>query len=498
MPAARPFAALLAAAFVLAAGAPAFAQSSAAPTAAPAAKPALAKSDQREVDEGQKLHVQFLQAMGSYNNAELQEYVNRIGQKLAAVSGRPQLPWTFTVIDTEDVNAFATMGGYVYISRGILPYLASEAELAAVLGHEIGHITAQHMKRQRRQSILSNVASAATAIVTGQTALAELTNVAGAALISGYGRDMELEADRIGAELLARGGYDPEAMIRVVGTLKDQERWEVESAKREGRQPRIYHGLFASHPDNDTRFREAVTAARSVAVRATGKAENQEEFLKRLDGVAWGTSAEQGVVRGTRVYHAGMGFTMAFPSGWNVENGRDRIVGTAPRKDAFMMLQTAPVPPQMQDPRTFVLRGMLANQNVRVSEQLDVNGLPGFTAVARAANTPYGQKPVRITVVKFNNLYYVFTGASRSAGEVPDADRLFLSSAQTLRRLRGNELELAEPNRIRIVPAPDGATVESLAANSPIKDYPVEQLRLFNRLYPKGEPAAGQLVKVVR
>jgi predicted Zn-dependent protease len=490
------FASAALASLLFAGGAPAYAQSGAAN--APAAAPTLSSSERREVEEGQKLHVQFLQGMGQYNNPELADYVNQIGQKLAKVSDRSQLPWTFTVIDTEDVNAFATMGGFVYISRGILPYLASEAELAAVLGHEIGHITAQHMKRQRRQGVLSSIASAATAIITGQSALGELTNVAGAAIISGYGRDMELEADRIGAELLARTGYDPEAMIRVVGTLKDQERWEVESAKREGRQPRIYHGLFASHPDNDTRFKEAVLAARRVATQTTGRAENQAEFLRRLDGIAWGTSAEQGVVRGTRVYHAAMGFTMAFPSGWNVENGRDRIVGTSPRKDGFMMVQIAPVPPQMQDPRTFVLRGMLANQNVRHSEQLEVNGLPAFTAVARAAQTPFGQKPARVTVVKFNNLYYVFTGVSRSAGDVPDGDRLFLSSAQTFRRLRGNELGLAEPNRIRIVPAPEGATVESLAANSPITDYPVEKLRLFNRLYPKGEPTPGQLVKVVR
>lgn len=464
---------------------------------APAGAQIFGMSEKKEVEIGQRMHVQVLQTMGAYNDPELQEYVNAIGQKLAKVSDRPNLQYTFTVIDTEDVNAFAIPGGYIYISRGILPYMNSEAELAAVLGHEIGHVTARHAARQQSQGTMAGLAGIAAAVVTGQPALADLTNMAGAAIIRGYGRDMELEADRIGAELLAKTGYDPNAIINVVRTLKDQEKWEIESARLEGRQPRVYHGLFATHPDNDTRLKEAVTSARKVANRATGSTENQQEFLRRLDGVAWGTSAEQGVVRGSRMYHAAMGFTVAFPSGWTVENGRDRVIATSPRKDALMLVQIAPVPPRMTDPRMFLTRGVLANQNPRNVEALEVNGLPAATATVRGANTPFGRKPARVTVVQFNNLYYLFFGASRSGGEVPDADRLFLSSAQTFRRMRGDELAQAEPNRVRIVQAPEGATVEQLAADSPLTRYPVQQLRLFNRLYPKGEPQPGQLVKVV-
>jgi predicted Zn-dependent protease len=152
----------------------------------------------------------------------------------------------------------------------------------------------------------------------------------------------------------------------------------------------------------------------------------------------------------------------------------------------------------MADPRTFVTRGVLANQNPKNVEALEINGLPAATATVRGANTPFGRKPARVVVVQFNNLYYLFFGASRSGGEVPDADRLFLSSAQTFRRMSGDELARAEPDRVRIVPAPPGATVEQLAADSPLTRYPVEQLRLFNRLYPKGEPQPGQLVKVVK
>ena len=466
--------------------------------AAPTRAQIFGISDKKEVEIGRQMHAQILQTMGAYHNPELQDYVSSVGQRLAKASDRPTLEFTFTVLDTEDVNAFATAGGFVYVSRGILPYLGSEAELAAVLGHEIGHVTARHPSRQQTQGMLAGIASAATAILTRQPALGQLTDVAGAAVVRGYGRDMELEADRLGAEYLARTGYDPTAISTVIGTLKDQERFEVESAKAEGRQPHIYHGLFATHPDNDTRLRQAVDAAKSVAGRATGKAENREEFLKRLDGVAWGTSREQGVVHGSRMYHAGLGFTVAFPSDWKVENGQEEIRATPKTKDAVFTLQMVGIPPKLAEPRTFLLQGLLAGQAPRLAEALEINGLPAYTAVAGGMRSPFGVKPARAVVVKYGSVYYVFLGVSRGAGSVPDADRLFLSSAQTFRRMRNDELERAEPDRIRVIPTPAGATIESLAAESPLKGYPVQQLRLFNRLYPKGEPKPGELVKTVR
>ena len=465
--------------------------------AAPARAQIFGMSDKKEVEIGRKMHAQILQTMGAYNHPELQDYVNSVGQKLAKASDRPKLEYTFTVLDTEDVNAFAIPGGFVYISRGILPYLNSEAELAAVLGHEIGHVTARHASKQQAQGTLAGIASIATAIVTRQPALGDLTNVAGEAVVRGYGRDMELEADKLGAEYLARTGYDPNAITTVIGTLKDQERFEIESAKLEGRQPHVYHGLFATHPDNDTRLKQAVGDAQAVANRATGKTENRAEFLRRLDGVAWGTSREQGVVRGSRMYHAGMGFTVAFPSGWNVDNGPERILAAPKTKDALLMMQTAAIPPKLAEPRTFVLQGLLAGQAARHAEALEINGLPAFTAVVGGAQSPFGLKPARVVVIKYGSLYYVFSGVSRGAGLVPDADVLFLSSAQTFRRLRSEELERAEPDRIRVIEAPAGATIEALAAETPLKRYPVQQLRLFNRLYPKGEPKPGELLKTV-
>ena len=456
------------------------------------------QKDSKDVQTGKKMHVMFTRQMGVHNDLELQEYVQRVGEKLAAVSEMPHLDWHFTIIDTDDVNAFATMGGYVYISRGILPYFQDEADLAAVLGHEIGHITAEHLKKQNRKGMISGLASAATAIFTGMPALADLTNMAGQAIISGYGREAELEADRLGASYLAKAGYDPEAMISVISTLKDQDTFERERARLENRDPRLYHGVFASHPDNDTRLKEAVAAAGRKPDAATADTSNRLGYLQAINGLPVGSSARQGMVRDNRFYHADMQFTLAFPRGWQVVNQPNQILAIAPKKEHYIEIRTQAPPADLTDPRDFALRG-LANKRLLRPETLEINGLKAWTAIVRGDPSPFGQSSnVRYVIIYYGNLMWVFKGASRSGVETPAGDPFFLSTANTFRRMRANEFALAEPYRLRIVRAGEGTTMDALAAEASIEKYPLQQLRLFNKLYPDGEPEPGDLVKTVR
>ena len=455
-------------------------------------------SQEQEKKIGQQMHVQITQTMGVYDDARLQEYVQQLGEKLAKQSHRPELDWKFTVIDTDDVNAFATPGGYVYISRGILPYLGSEAELAAVLGHEIAHITARHSVQRQSQSTVAGVLGAAAAIFTGQPALGDLAGIAGQAVISGYGREQELEADRLGAEYLARTGYDPEAMIRVVRVLKEQEMFERDRARAEGRNPQIYHGVFASHPDNDRRLQEVVAAAAKVEGRAIGSDENVEAYLRRIDGLAFGSSRRQGMVRDNRFYHADFRFTMAFPQGWKIQNDPNQVLAASPDRNNVMLLTAQAPPGGITNPRDFTLRG-LGDRRLDRSESLTINGLDAFTTIVRGDNSPFGTSSnVRYVVIYHNNLMWILRGASRAGSPAPEGDVLFSSAARTFRPLRSDEFRLAEPNRLRIVKAPENASIADMAARSPLTAYAVEQHRLFNGLYPSGEPKPGSLVKVVR
>ena len=455
------------------------------------------QSEKGEIERAKQVHPMLLQQFGGvYDDPQLQQYVNEVGQRAAKASHRPELQYTFTVLDSEDINAFTTGGGYVYITRGIMSYLNSEAELSAVLGHEIGHVTARHPVRQQSQSTLAGIGAAAVGIFTGSGDLAGLANYAGAALVSGYGRDQELEADRLGAEYLARTGQDPDHMIDVVRLLKNQELFEVQRAREEKRQPRIYHGVFSTHPDNDQRLREVVKAAEKLEAKGEKQDPGRERYLKAINGLPFGSSRAQGVLKGNRFYHADLGLTIAFPSGWNVENRADRLVAISPQKDSFLQMQTQ-APPPNTGPREFLSR-LLARTSSSQGEALEINGLQAYTAVVRTAQTPqFGSVPARYVVIYYNNLAYVFGGASKASSGVPSADALFMSTIKTFRRLKQNEFAVAEPYKIRAVQATDNTRIADLAKTSPIKEYPTEMLRLLNDLYPDKEPKPGQLLKVV-
>jgi predicted Zn-dependent protease len=364
-----------------------------------------------------------------------------------------------------------------------------------VLGHEVGHVTARHAVRQQSGAAAAGIGATLVGILTGSGDLANLANMAGTALVRGYGRDMELEADSIGAQYLDRLKYDPEAMIDVVRLLKNQEMLEVQVARQEGREPRVYHGVFSTHPDNDTRLKEVVASAGKVGT-GESRPDGRYTYLQRIAGLPIGASRAQGVVHGNRFYHADMGFTLAFPSGWNVQNLPSKVLAVKPQKDAVLQL-SAMAPPQGVGPREFLTRSL---QGVPLSaeEPLQVNGLSGYTAIAREVPLPWGNRgPARYAVIYYNNLAYVFLGATRLNSALSASDPTLMSSVKTFRRLRDNEFDKAEPDRLRLVKATAETRIADLARKSPIEKYAAERLRLLNDLYPDKEPTAGQWLKVV-
>src|SRR5688572_24392075 len=332
------------------------------------------QSEAGEIAKSKEVHPMLLQQFGGvYDDQEIAQYVNEVGQRAAKASQRPDLTYTFTVLDSEEINAFTTGGGYVYITRGIMNYLNNEAELEAVLGHEIGHVCARHPVRQQSKSTLAGIGAAAVGIFTGSADLAGLANYAGAALVSGYGRDQELEADRLGAEYLVKTGYSPSHMVDVVRLLKNQELVEIQRAREEKRQPRVYHGVFASHPDNDLRLHEVVAAAekQKSTVGADARDPERDKYLRTIEGLPMGTSRAQGVLKGNRFYHSNLGLTIVFPSGWHVENRADRLMAVSPNKESMIQMQTQ-APPPNTGPREYLSR-LLAQYSAGKAEPLEVN-----------------------------------------------------------------------------------------------------------------------------
>ena len=292
-------------------------------------------SENQEIQMGREYNAQILKQSPKYLDQNLQDYVQSIGESLAAKSHRPNLVYRFTVIDSPDINAFALPGGYIFINRGLMAYLSSEEELAAVLGHEIGHVTARHSVRQYSQSQLMGILSTAVEINAGRTA-GNIANLASGALLSGYGRDMELEADDLGAQYIFQEGYSPQGMFEVLSVLKDQEIYSKKIAEQRGQEPRSYHGVFASHPSNDKRLQEVLNNVSNSFQKGNHK--KKDTYLQKIEGMVFGDSEQSGIRRGNKFFHGPLNLYLASPKTWEIINTPNQLIFSSPSGEAVLQM----------------------------------------------------------------------------------------------------------------------------------------------------------------
>ena len=460
-------------------------------------------SESAEVAEGAKGHQEVLKEYGVYNNPAVQSYVNSIGQKLAAQSQRSQLQWHFTVLDSADINAFALPGGYVYVTRGIMAYMESEADLAGVIGHEIGHVTARHgAQRATRQqdaglgvlaaNILGAVLEAKGVSGAGQLA-GQVSQTVAAGYIANYGRDQELQADSLGAEYLSRVRYDPRNMIDVIKVLKNQERFAADVAQAEGRPVPKGGDWLASHPSNDQRLDTITQLANQYKNKAGYEDEGQARYLKVITGLRFGDSAEQGLVRGRNFYHSSLGLALTAPAGWTIQNGADQLTVINAARDAAVVLR--PVPKSAGADAQSIIRTVFKPTQAQ-TEVVALNGLSGTRFVGVRQNEQGKSEPFEATLVNGpgTNTYLLQT-VSRDATSLQNNRTGLRAIESSFRALTAQDRSAARPWGIKTVAYPKGGFAE-LAKASPV-DYAEKQLRLINGFYGGGEPKAGQLVKVI-
>jgi predicted Zn-dependent protease len=439
-----------------------------------------------ESSDEAKEHQNIVEGGAVYEDPKLAAYIDGIGQRLVKASDWPNDTFIFTIIDSPDINAFAMAGGFVYINRGLLAYLDSEAELAGVLSHEIGHITARHSARQKTAGITNQVIATTTYILTGSGDLADASNMYGTELVRGYGREHELEADGLGAQYMYNAGYDPEALLEVIGVLKDQEQFQRVKAKSTGKPVASYHGLYATHPRNDQRLQ---TVIRTAGDLTTGETQLDPavpgEFRQRIEGLVWGPSV-QSERKDNRYYHNKLGFSFEHPPNWEVKASGQSIVATAAGGSASMTLtlrrrDKASTPQQVLETSA---TGSLAG-----GAELDQAGLKGYTAVASGAGNSK-----RLAVIDYSRLTYLFDGA---AGNFSSADPQLLTIIESFRPMHPKERQASNGYQVHYIQVPRGATMASLAASVRIPDAEA-QLRLLNGLYPRGEPRTGDWIKMIK
>jgi predicted Zn-dependent protease len=443
-------------------------------------------SEAQEISIGKENHPQILAEIGQYKDAELQRYVSDLGQRLAKTSERPTLPWTFTVVDQPVVNAFAVPGGFIYITRGILGYLDSEAQLVGVLGHEIGHVTARHSAQQYSRTVLGQAGLLGLGIfVPAARPFGDIGAQALGLLFLKYGRDDELQSDSLGAKYAATNGWDPRAVPGFLSVL---------ARMREGSEKGIPNWL-STHPDPGSRVQEAQPLAEQLAAGRRDLRVERDEYLRRIDGIIFGDNPEQGIVRGTSFLHPPLRFRVDYPQGWQIQNTARQVAAKAPNADAFMVLQLVQKA-QGNNVREVALSSMQGAGFRPVDGQTTtINGLEAFVGVYQGQVEGLGEVGSRAAHIAHDNRVYLLAGLAPSQ-IFSQADAAFTQTIRSFRPLSAAEAESIHPNRIDLYTVRDGDTWQSIAERSG-RVVDAQTLATMNSSQPSTRPTPGARVKIV-
>ena len=456
-------------------------------------KPELALiSADRERALGREEAKRVQAAIGFVTEPRLVGYVGEVGGRIGAQSPLTDVGYTFHVVDLPEPNAFALPGGYVYVTRGLLVLTNSEDELAGIVAHEVAHVAARHavqrVSRAAPIGILSGIGAAVTGIVS--PTLGDVVGGMGAlatqSLLVPYGREQEREADRVGAEMVAKAGWSPAALADALDTLEREE-----ALKSAGRATNA--SFFETHPPlpERTASLRAFTATLAPA-EPHSIAGSRAAFLERLDGLVVGRSAAEGVFEGSRFVHADLDVAIAFPPGWRTQNTRDAVGAVAPDGRATIALEVAGAG---DDPmRALAAIDEAAGSDLAArAERTTIDGRP---AAHVAVELPTDDQPLALdlTSVAHRGRVFLVLGATRPAAAAELAGA-FRATAQSLRALTAAELSRIRETRLRIVRARHGETLKALVTRSRSVWRP-EMVAIANGLSESVRLADGQPVKV--
>lgn len=451
----------------------------------------------RDKAEGAKAHPQLLAEFGGLYEGQQAAYVTRIGRSVAAQSGLANQPSEFTVslLNSPVNNAFAIPGGYVYVTRQLMGLMNNEAELASVLGHEVGHVAARHSQKRNSRATRAGL-GAVLATVLGGVLLgdsgAQLGQQLGSALAQRYvlsfSRAQEYEADDLGITYLTKSGYDPIASSTMLASLASQTALD---ARRSGKSEKPLPEWASTHPDPASRVVRARQKANALAV-ARGTMTNRDSFLQMLDGMLYDDDPKQGVVEGSNFLHPELRLAFTAPSGYVMVNGSDAVSINGSGGQA--QFSGGPFNGDLDAYIAQVFKAVGGNStqlSYSSVQRTTVNGIPAATALARA-NTRSG--PVDVTVFA-----YAFgpTTAYHIVALTPVGSNGFSGLFRSVRRLSSAEAEVIKPRRIDVVTVKAGDTVQSLANRMAYPDYRVERFRVLNGLSDADMLKPGQKVKVI-
>lgn len=439
-------------------------------------------SESQEIAMGQQYDSQVVATIGLYPDPALQSYVQTLGKQLAATSERPNLPWTFRVVDDPAVNAFAVPGGFVYVTRGILAHINNEAQLATVVGHEIGHVTARHTAAE-----MSKEQVATLGLVVGSIASKQVAQYAGVAqqalsvLFLKFSRDNENQADELGVRYSSRANFDSREMVNVMKVL------DKLSASEGGRLPE----WLSTHPDPGNRVEHITSIISRMQTDFAGATINRNSYERRLDGIMFGQNPREGFFKNGVFYQPDLRFSFTFPNGWRVMNSKQAVAGQSPQQDAIIELTLSEGSSADQAARAFLsTEGIQAGTVTRGN----VHGLSASTAPF-AATTEQGTLRGSAVFLEYNNRVYRILAYSpeQSWGNYQSVAQQSLTSFGPV---NDPAVLNVQPQHLSLFTLDRRTTIADLARQRP-SPAPVATLALINQVDENEQLEPGRIMKWV-
>jgi predicted Zn-dependent protease len=439
-------------------------------------------SESQEIEMGKQAEQDVAQSIGYYDDAAVQQYVSQIGMKIAKASERPNLPWEFHVVDDASVNAFALPGGFIHVTRGLMTAINDEAELATVIGHEIGHVTNRHSVQQ-----ISKAQVAQLGLGLGSVLSPSIARMAGVAsqglqlLFLKYSRDAENQADMAGFRYALNQNYDVRHMTNVMEIL-DRE----SQLGGGGRLP----DWLATHPNPGARIQHITQMLDTTRRDLSHAIVDREGYLQHIQNMTYGEDPRQGFFEGNAFYHPGMRFQVTFPQGWQTQNMPQAVVAGSPQQDAIIQLGLAGKTSPEEAARQFMSQQGVQPGN---TSSTNVNGLPAAGGYF-TAETQQGQVQGLVTFISYSGNTYGFIGYT-PAGKLSAYDNVFRQTIGSFGPLRNQAAMNVKPARVELVKLPRSMTMEQFNSQYP-SSIKLEELVIINEVESSTTMLpAGRIVK---
>jgi predicted Zn-dependent protease len=441
-------------------------------------------SEAQEIQMGQQGAQEVAQTIGLLRDQALQDYVQRVGAALAAKSERPNLQWTFRAVDDPSPNAFALPGGYIFVTRGLLDLMDSEAELAGVVGHEIGHVTARHTVQQLSRQQLAQLGLGLGSILS--PTVAQLGNVLGSGLqllFLKYGRDDERQADELGFKYALNTGYDMREFPDIFESLQ-----RIGEASKQSPVP----AWMSTHPDPGERVQTAEKRLAALDRSWQGTKLGDQDFLQRVNGLVYGENPRNGFFRNGVFYHPDMRFRLAMPNGWQAQNTPQAVIAVSPQQDGAIQLTLA----QGGSPEA-AARAFLSQQGIQPGQGTSqtVNGVPAVASYFQAQSE---QGTIQGLVAFFgHNGQTLQVLAYAPAQRFSAYDAGFRQVIGSFAPVTDPAILNVQPNVVRVVRLDRAESLGAFAQRTG-SVIPVTELAILNQVEGAGSQlAAGTLAKTV-